>query len=346
VDYCNRIQKEMLRFSRWHFFLSEPQYFMTAFGQSKYWLGPKDSCPPGQVNTGLNLTDVDYLDSKSVCDISNDQQLGQQGGQPLGPSLNKRSGQTRPGQPKVFWQDHNDPFTLNIFPGANNDNTFAPYPDPSILSSVPGGALAQRTYFVRLTLVDTLGGESIGSSESTSLVINANNLISVTSPYLQFNKTANGVTYAFYNVYATSGQEGTETLQNVSPIAIGINWQEPTTGLTTTGVIVPGNSTLAQMLGFIITFRYYKARTTLTNVDQVVLIPDDYIDVMVNGISALGWKLLQRADDASACQQLFKAGMTQMVWDKNLSNNSFIRPDPASFSNQQILGELPNTNKF
>jgi len=60
IDYTNRIHKQILRFSRWDFILSEPQYFMTYQGQTDYWIGT-GAPPEGQVNTGLVLTDVDRI---------------------------------------------------------------------------------------------------------------------------------------------------------------------------------------------------------------------------------------------------------------------------------------------
>ncbi len=357
IDYANRIHQQMLRFSRWNFILSEPEYFMTAYAQTNYWVGPADACPPGCVNTGLNLIDVDVVAKNTVRDFSNNRPLNSVGAQPIGPNLNFRSGQTRPGQPAVFWQDRNDPNILHVYPGSDNSNSFSPIPSPPIMSSVVGGALAQRTYFYQITFVDSLGGESsgsstgspVGSSEGSTVpnsggvswTIPANSLGKVFSPGLDFNQTSAGVIYSSWNVYAGE-TEGALTLQNASPMALGTDWTEPTSGLVTNTPITPTSSTLAPMGGYIIAFRYFKDRITLTNVDQEIQIPDYYVDVLIDGISALGWKFLQRADDAQACQALFKQGLTSMVWDKNLfPANQFMRPDPATFVNQQILGYLP-----
>ena len=357
IDYTNRIHQQMLRFSRWNFILSETLYFMTAYAQTDYWLGPSDACPTNCVNTGLNLIDVDVIAKNTVRDFSNNRPLGAIGAQPIGPNLNFRSGQTRPNQPAAHWQDRNDPNILHIFPGSDNSNSFSPVPNPPIMSSVVGGGLAQRTYFYQMTFVDSLGGESngsstgspVGSSEGSSVpnsggvswTIPAGSLGVVFSPGLDFDSTSSGVIYSSWNLYAGLS-EGALTKQNAVPMALGTNWTEPTSGLTTTGPITPTSSTLAPMGGYIIAFRYFKDRVTLTNPDQEIQIPDYYVDVLIDGVSALGWKFLQRADDAQACQALFKQGLTSMVWDKNLfPANQFIRPDPATFVNQQILGYLP-----
>lgn len=348
IDYTNRIHKQMLRFSRWEFLRAEPQYFMTAQGQTDYWLGPNDQAGPGQVTTGLNLLDVDRVEKDSVRDFSNNRQLKALGSQPIGWALNQRSGQSRSDRPRAWYQDHNDTNLLHLWPAADNQNPYQPTPQMPIMQSTAGGVLTQRTYNLQLTFVDTLGGESLPSTVGASWTNQADTLQTVVSPTLFFNGTGSGVKYAYYNVYAVEAPANTWTggltLQNVSPIPIGTNWTEPTTGLTTTGVNPPVANTLAQMGGYIIQFRYYKARLILSNVDQYVQIPDDYFDVLVNGISALVWKFLQRADDAGACQSLYKNGLTEMVWDKNLfPDNDFMRPDPATYVNQQILGELPET---
>jgi len=163
----------------------------------------------------------------------------------------------------------------------------------------------------------------------------------VTTPTLLFNQTSNGATYSSYNVYVGT-EEGSETLQNNSPITLGTNWTEPTSGITTTGRAVPITSTIQPMGGYIIGFRYYKARPQLSQPSDSLSIPDVYIDVLVNGVSAFAWKFLEKEKQAAASMELFKDGLTSMIWDKNLfPNTDFIRPDPASFVNNQILGILP-----
>jgi len=340
IDYADRIQKQMLRFSRWHFILSDPQYFMTSYGQTDYWLGPAGSIPGSTVDTGLHLNDLDLIRKDSVRDLSNNREIKSLGSQPIGPSLNFTSGQTRPGLPATFWQDPNNSNLLHIYPGANNENTFQPFPAAPILTATSNGSLLARQYFVRLTFVDSIGGESAGSTVGTNVYLPANSVVNVISPTLYFAKSADGVLYNSYNVYASTSS-GSETLQNVSPIQIGANWEEPLTGLITTGVSVPQNSTIQQMHGYIIQFRYYRDRITLTQPDQIVQIPDKYIDVLVHGIQALAWKLIGRAEDATATGALYRSGLTEMIWDKNLfPATDFVRPDPASFVNDQMNAVL------
>src|SRR6185437_7119219 len=104
IDYTNRIQLQILRFSRWEFLRSETLYFMTVFGQTDYWIGPTAQLPVGMVNTALNLTDVDYIQQDQVRDYSNNRLITFQGAQPLGYALNNRAGQSRLAPPRVFYQ--------------------------------------------------------------------------------------------------------------------------------------------------------------------------------------------------------------------------------------------------
>ena len=335
IDYTNRIHKQMLRFSRWQFILSEPLTFMTSKGQTDYWLGPNGELPPGLVNTTLNLNDVDRIKKDAVRDLSNNRRITGQGAQPIGLGLTFRSGASRAGIPAAFWHDHNDPNILHIYPGADNQNTFSPVPSTPILSSAAGGSLLNRTYFVRVTFVDTAGGESYPSPITASIFVPANQLASVITPTLHYNRTSTGIIYGFYNVYA-GPIEGGETLQNLTPIPMGTNWTEPGSGLTTSGVSVPVATTLAPMGGYIIEFRYFKDRITLSTVNDFLQIPDDYFDVVVQGVAALAWKLLDKPEQASASYDAYKGGLTEMVWDKNLfPDTDFVRPDPASYVNSQ-----------
>ena len=108
-------------------------------------------------------------------------------------------------------------------------------PATPVLSSVAGGALAATTYFVKITYVNP-SGETTPSAEA-SLAVAANNLLVVTSPLANQNATG-------YNVYVSTSTN-TETKQNgATPIAIGTNWTEPTTGLVT-GAAMPTADTTA-----------------------------------------------------------------------------------------------------
>lgn len=89
------------------------------------------------------------------------------------------------------------------------------------LSASAGGALAATTYYVKITYTSGIG-ESQTSPEG-SLAVAANDVLSVTSPSASPAITG-------YNVYVSTAT-GTETKQTATPIAIGTNWTEPTSGL-------------------------------------------------------------------------------------------------------------------
>jgi hypothetical protein len=110
--------------------------------------------------------------------------------------------------------------------------TIAPPAAPT-LSSVAGGALAATTYYVKISYKSSTG-ETLASSES-SLAVAANNLLQVTSP-----PPATGA--VGWDVYVST-TTGAETEQNLSPIAIGTNWTEPTTGLSAGTGLPAANTT-------------------------------------------------------------------------------------------------------
>lgn len=351
IDYTNRIQKEMQRWSNWDFMISDPQYFITELGQTDYWIGPTGSRPAGTVDTTLNLTDVDKIRKDSVRDMSNFRALKWFREAPIGPVLTFSSGMSRPGQPAAWRQDPNSPNILSIYPAPNNENTYQPVPSTPVIDTATSGALAQRVYFFFVTLVDSEGKESAPCSTAAVQMIPINKVAIVRSPKLVFGQATNGIAYSAYNVYAVNAvnyptdrsDPGTETLQNLSPITIGTDWQEPPTGLTTSGASRPTSNMIEPIGGYIIQFRYFKARTDLTAVTDVPQIPIKYKDVLINGVSAMAWDLI--GDKAMAQKKLeeFKDGYRQMVVDKNLfpEGVEFMRPDANSYVNQQILGYLP-----
>ena len=357
IDWTNRTHNEMLMWSNWDFMESIPYFFMTMKGQTDYWVGAKGTGPAGTIETNLNLADVYRVEKDSVRDMSNFRALKWLKEQPIGPVLTYSSGMSRQGQPAAFRQDfRTQPNVISIYPGPDNQNTTQPIPAPPFASYATGGALANRIYFIKITLVDDLGGESQVSSANQSFYIPASNLITVQSPELLFGGNSSGIQYSHYNVYAVSvttasyesnqQDPNTETLQNVSPIAIGVNWTEPTSGLTTTGAQGPQNSTIAPLGGYIIGFRYFKSRVQLSTVSGAtgtLQVPDSYKDIVVSGVLRYAWKALGRQDKVQEAEAAFTDGYRRMVVDKNLTPEGveFVRPDAGSYCNTQILGYLP-----
>ena len=358
IDYTNRVHKQVLRFSRWSFLSSDFLYFLTDRGQTKYWLGQAQDQPPGTVDTGLHLNDVDKINKQEVYDITNLRGLKWLSSPPIGPNLITPSGVQRPGLPSNFIQNPNNPNILEIYPAPDNQNTNQPFPQVPVMTTTTGGALAARTYIVKVTFTDQLGGESTASSNIIAntqaggqIFISANKLAVIKSPVVPIPSSTSGEMYNGYNVYASVAvivnglvtNEGTETLQNVSPIAIGTDFIEPTSGLTTTGRVPPIVNTLQPVGAYIIRFKYFKNRLNLSDPNDFLQVPDDYKDVIISGVNSYAFKLLGKDQEAQASYQLYRQGLTEMIWDKNLfpEGVNFIRPDVGSYVNQQILGFLP-----
>jgi hypothetical protein len=103
------------------------------------------------------------------------------------------------------------------------------------LSSTAGGSLSGATAYVKITYV-TASGETLPSSQA-SLAVASSHLLVVASPAAPSPASAIG-----WNVYA-SASTGAEKLQNSTPIAIGTNWTEPTSGLVTATAAPPAANT-------------------------------------------------------------------------------------------------------
>jgi hypothetical protein len=119
-------------------------------------------------------------------------------------------------------------------------------PQAPTLSAIAGGALASRSYSVRVSYV-TAAGETAASLPA-KIALGADTLASVASPGADLYQLATG-----WNVYAAE-TAGAETLQNATPIALDAAWTETTGGLID-GTALPDyllaveNANLAQQPG-------------------------------------------------------------------------------------------------
>lgn len=334
IDYCNRISLDILRSTKWDFLESDVQTFLTRQGVTSYWIGTTGSAPTGTFDTGLNLTDIKFIKHGSVYDRSNFKTLGSVTEAPVSAVLSYTDGSARPGRPAVYRNNIDTPFILNIFPAPDQQNQQSPQPEPPIVTTTPGGALAARTYYISTTFVDGLSGESTAAAYSTPLYIPANSLAVVKSPTTLISTNDAGVPYGKYNVYASTSSNLPQntTLQTVSPITIGTDWTEPNTGLTTTGVNPPANNGAATINGYVMQFRYYQLETTLTTTAQSLQVPDRYVDVVIAGVNWLACKFLGRLQEAMDWLSIYKTGLVAMVRDRNQQNRfaDYISPDPSS----------------
>jgi hypothetical protein len=101
------------------------------------------------------------------------------------------------------------------------------------LSTVAGGTLALRTYFVKASY-KTATGETLASAEAIFSVA-AGSLLVVASPALVAGVTG-------WDCYVGTASNA-ETEQNVSQIPIGTSWQEPSAGLIAGAALPVVNST-------------------------------------------------------------------------------------------------------
>lgn len=344
LDYVNRVSLDMLKVSKWWFLLSPLQQFITGEGVTNYWIGPTGGAPFNALDTKLNLTDLRYIKPKSVVDRSNFRSLGQMNEQPLSARLSYSDATARPGRPAVYRQDEATPNILNIYPAPDNEATYTPQPEPPICSTTPGGTLPARIYFVTTTFVDSLGGEST-APVAAEIFIPANALLVVNPPQEPVGNSADGIQYNTYNVYAASAGTNesaaivsNNTTRQASGISTSVQWTEPVTGLTTTGVTPPSFNGVKPIEGYIIEFRYFRQITQVTAPGQVLQIPDDYKHVVIAGVNSLAFQYLFRAAEAQAWEGRYQQGLAKIVRDLNFMNRvgDYFGPDAAS-----IGGFLP-----
>lgn len=332
IDYTNRISLQMLRYSRWQFLESAPQLLVTTPSVTDYWVGTVGSAPVGAIDTGLNLSDIQSIKKDMVYNRSAYRAMAQTENPPLSHTL-------QAAQKPLFWRnDPTSPYILNIYPPPD-DNAQQPdvVPGGPVFTFSTGGALPARAYYITTAFIDSLGGISLPSVEAT-IFVPAGQLVTINSPILEIAGatgilsvlTATGVTINSWQVYAST-VSGTETLQS-GPIAIGTNWTEPVTGLTTTGSQNLGTNNLALLGGYVIEFRYFKVRQQLTTAAQILQVPDDYKDIVCAGVNWLAYKYLKKEDEAQIWMQVYSRGMTEMIRDKNLfpRDGEFIHGDPLS----------------
>lgn len=105
-------------------------------------------------------------------------------------------------------------------------------PSTPQIATAGGGSLSAATHYVKVTYVNAPQGESLPSSEA-SIVVSASGTLTVTSPAPSSPATG-------YNVYISTGS-GTETKQNLSPIAIGTNYTQSIALIS--GAALPGSNT-------------------------------------------------------------------------------------------------------
>lgn len=330
ISYVDRIQREIVRRRRWDWMKSATQQFVTSLGQTQYWIGATGGASTGQVDTGLNLTDVYEIAASTVLDRNGFTDLAQFEEPPLVPGEENRDTTYIMDSPRWFRMDEGTPNLLEIYPSPMKAPDYLLFPLPPLCGTAVSGALAARTYFVKVTFVDSLGGESTGPVQATQISIPANSVLVVHPPQPGVTTSGTGVSYNRYKVYVST-TEGSELLQSTS-VSTTSTWQEPNGGLIA-GVGVPTSSTLSPLNGFIIQFRYFKKITRLTSLSDSLLIPPRYIDVVIAGVNWLGAQY-NPADGRGSKKMtdwfaVYNSGVVSMIRDTNPfpGTELFIRPD-------------------
>ncbi len=338
LDYVDRIHAMIVGQRRWDWLLSSPQKFMTELGRSDYWLGATGSQSAGEVDTALNITDLRRVKQSRMFSRTGYQELSNTDEAPLTLNWQNRDATYNQGPPKVFRNDEGTPNVLSLYPAPDEGNSYEIVPYPPILTTAAGGSLSARTYFVRLSFLDEENNESTTSNPAARQFIEASKLITVKSPVAPISAGTSGIRYNQYNVYAST-TEGSETLQNASPTAVGVDWTEPTGGLITTGAVAPTSSSIEPLRGYIIEFRYYKAHSELATTASVLLIPDEFRDVVVAGVIWLALGYLRHYEIAEQWKSIFTEGYKRLAREQNLRVD-FMYPDVQSQGYQRQFGGL------
>ena len=343
LDYVNRVQLQLLRASRWKFLLSPPQRFVTRNEVTDYWIGAAGSGPTNAVETNLNITNLGPIKTDTVFDRSNYRSLKRVLDAPLLSRFMFRDASARKGPPRLWKVSQDQGCTMQLWPAPDNQNGYQPVPEAPLLSTVVGGSLPGRIYFVRVSYVDSLGNESAASDEAR-LFVPANSLI-VVNPPIEIPVAASGIAYDRWNVYifnagsSLTTTTGNETKANqLGALAVSSTYTEPSTGFLTSGVSFPTASTIEALGGYLIEFRYFSSKPQVTSLGQVLLIPGDYFDLIVAGVNYFAAALLKDTDASQYWKAEYDAGITGMIRDKNLFPRApdYISPDSAS----QTLGSF------
>lgn len=351
LDYINRVQLQLLRVSRWKFLLSPPKRFVTRKDRTDYWIGPVGSGPADTVDTGLNISNLGVIKTETFYDRSNFRLLKRTDENILSPSYTFRDASSRGGLPRMWRNAPDTPCLINIYPAPDNQNNYQPSPEAPAVSSVVGGNLAARVYFVRTTFVDSLGNESSASDEAR-VFIPANALL-VVQPPQEIPTAASGIQYNSWNVYIFNGgnnlqlSSGSEGLANQGgALSSTVTYQEPPTGFTPDGPSFPTANNVEVMGGYLIEFRYFQAKPQVTALSNSLVIPVDYFDVLVAGTNYFTAQFVKEQDAVQYWKQEYDAGVIGMIRDKNLfpRGPEFIGPDPASRSLDQYWGYETDPN--
>ena len=180
------------------------------------------------------------------------------------------------------------------------------------LSTAAGGTLPLTVYLVKTTwIVQTQDGVNHESTPSAEVAISvpANNVLVVASPPASLMPFA----LTGYNVYVGTSS-GAEKLQNATPIAIGTNWQEPTTGLIA-GVSPPNTWGTTLIFNFPGKEFPYSNRDWKGHDDFSAAGFQQSITWYVDQITDFRLPYIQDGNDVAAWDQFLAVAILRVPWD-------------------------------
>ncbi len=214
INYVNRIHQMILGQQRWDWMLSVSQTFMTVQGQVEYWIGATGSQATGQRDTALNITDIREVKQGGVLSRSGYIPLWRTEESPNYRGWQNDDGTYRQGLPREYRNDPGSSNVISIYPAPDQGSLYKIVPNAPVMTTSVSGALLDRTYYVRLTFVDSAGNESASSTPASRVFVPASSVLVVAPPQTFIATSATGVSYSTYNVYA-SETENSETKQGL-----------------------------------------------------------------------------------------------------------------------------------
>ena len=250
---------------------------------------------------------------------------------PLTRAWQNEDGSYRQGRPREYRNDPGSSDVISLYPAPDQGSLYPMTPYPPVMTTSVSGSLSDRTYFVRVSFVDSAGNESAASDPAARQFIPANSVLVVAPPQPIIATSATGVNYNTFHVYA-SETENSELRVTTSAIATSTSWTEPDTGLITSGAAFPTSNDIEPLYGYLIEFRYYKDHTPLTATDDNVQVPDEFRDVLVAGVNWLAWRYKGKHTEASLWERDFQIGLQRIIKNQNPwpSGQRFISPDPVA----------------
>lgn len=241
-DYVDRIHQRILRESRWRFLLSDPQTFATLPGVSSYTL-ISGTAPAGSFQTGLELTDFNYISPGSVYNLTTFSKIEEDPDEAT--TLNyiiNRDGSLRSGNPRTYANVIGNPGTILLKPVPDAQNQYYPVPETPVVTyqSQVGCTLPTRIYWGVVTYVDSLNGEGTQCTIPFTIVIPYGNVLVVQSPnpVPGGGIAGNQAVYGYWNLYVGTSQNN-YYIQTSVPNTIGQSWTEPTTGAFMGALMIP-----------------------------------------------------------------------------------------------------------